>query len=330
MKRILGILVLLVVVYLGTWIMSDLLTGRTSFLSAYNQENLLRRTALFGIIGVGVAFVIITGGIDLSVGSVICLVGVGFPWLIASQGWPVVPALLVAFLVVLAIGLAHGVLVTLLRLQPFVVTLCGLLLYRGITRGLTNDQTAGFGSGMKELRWLANGEIPITAEFGLPVPCLILAVVATLAAIFLNRTVHGRHLLALGNNEEAARFSGVRTKTLTVLAYAICSVLAGLGGLLFVLDTNSAQPVDFGNFYELFAIAAAVLGGCSLRGGSGTIVGVVIGTALIQLLRNMITLVDWIPQNIEYAVIGAVILTGAVGDELAKRWGARRAVKGER
>ena len=86
-----------------------------------------------------------------------------------------------------------------------------------------------------------------------------------------------------------------------------------------MLDTNSAQPVDFGNFYELFAIAAAVLGGCSLRGGSGTIIGVVIGTALIQVLRNMITLVDEIPQNIEFAVIGAVILIGAIGDEFAKR-----------
>jgi ribose transport system permease protein len=140
-----------------------------------------------------------------------------------------------------------------------------------------------------------------------------------MAAILLNKTIYGRYLLALGNNEEAARFSGIDTNRMTTLAYVICSLLAGLGGLLFVLDTNSAQPVDFGNFYELFAIAAAVLGGCNLRGGSGTIIGVIIGTALIQLLRNMITLVDEIPQNIEYAVIGAVILAGALGDEIAKR-----------
>ena len=324
MKRILGILVLLFVVYVATWMMSDLFTGRQSFLSAFNQENLLRRTALFGIIAVGVAFVIITGGIDLSIGSVVCLVGVGFPWLVTDIGLPVWLSLSIALVTVLSIGLFHGVLVTLVKLQPFVVTLCGLLLYRGITRGFTNDQTAGFGNDLKGLRWLANGEVPITAEFGLPVPCLILAVVAVLAGIFLNRTVHGRHLLALGNSVDAARFSGVRTKSLTILAYVICSFLAGLGGLLFVLDTNSAQPVDFGNFYELFAIAAAVLGGCSLRGGSGTILGVIIGTALIQLLRNMITLVDWIPQNIEYAVIGAVILAGAIGDEVAKWFMARR------
>lgn len=320
MKRILGIFVLLVLVYLATWLMSDLLTGRRSFLSPFNQENLLRRTALFGIIGIGVAFVIITGGIDLSIGSVVCLIGVGFPWMVVTQGVPLWLALVIILAVSLAIGVSHGLLITRLRLQPFVVTLCGLLLYRGITRGLTNDQTAGFQGEFKTLRWLSNGEIPITDSFGIPVPCLILLLVATAAGIFLNRTVYGRYLLALGNNEEAARFSGIRTDRMTILAYVICSLLAGLGGLLFVLDTNSAQPVDFGNFYELFAIAAAVLGGCSLRGGSGTIIGVIIGTALIQLLRNMITLVDEIPQNIEFAVIGAVILAGAIGDEVAKRF----------
>ncbi|MDF1862166.1 MAG: ABC transporter permease [Verrucomicrobiales bacterium] len=319
MKRILGIFVLLLLVYLTTWVMSDLMTGRKSFLSGFNQENLLRRTALFGIIGIGVAFVIITGGIDLSIGSVVCLVGVGFPWMVVTKGIPLGIALPIVLGVSLLIGLSHGWLITKMRLQPFVVTLCGLLLYRGLTRGLTNDQTAGFQGEFKGLRWLANGEIPITENFGLPVPLLILALVATVAAIFLNRTVYGRYLLALGNNEEAARFSGINTDRMTSLAYVICSLLAGLGGLLFVLDTNSAQPVDFGNFYELFAIAAAVLGGCSLRGGSGTIIGVIIGTALIQLLRNMITLVDEIPQNIEFAVIGAVILAGAVGDEVAKR-----------
>jgi ribose transport system permease protein len=324
MKRTLGIFTLLVTVYLATWLMSDLLTGRQSFLSAFNQENLLRRTALFGIIGVGVAFVIITGGIDLSIGSVVCLIGVGFPWLAVQMEQPLWLALLLALVISLLIGLAHGLLITKMKLQPFVVTLCGLLIYRGITRGFTNDQTAGFHGELKGLRWLANGEIPVTDTFGLPVPCLILALVAVLAGLFLNRTIYGRYLLALGNNEEAARFSGINTDRMTILAYVICSLLAGLGGLLFVLDTNSAQPVDFGNFYELFAIAAAVLGGCSLRGGSGTIIGVIIGTALIQLLRNMITLVDEIPQNIEFAVIGAVILAGVLADEVAKRVIAKR------
>ncbi|MDA7921601.1 ABC transporter permease [Verrucomicrobiales bacterium] len=318
MKRLIGIFTLLVLVYLATYVMSDLLTGRHSFLKAFNQENLLRRTGLFGIIGIGVAFVIITGGIDLSVGSVVCLVGVGFPWLLVELGQPIWLALGIVFGASLLIGWFHGLLVTKMNLQPFIVTLCGLLIYRGITRGFTGDRTAGFNGGFENLRWLANGEIPITANFGLPIPFLILVIVTTVAATFLNRTIYGRYLLALGNNEDAARFSGINTDRMKILAYVVCSFLGGLGGLLFVLDTESAQPADYGNFYELYAIAAAVLGGCSLRGGSGTIIGVVIGTALIQVLRNMITLVDEIPQNIEFAVIGAVILIGAIGDELAK------------
>lgn len=324
MKRILGIFVLLLVVYFATYLMSDLLTGRNSFMKAYNQENLLRRTGLYGILGIGVAFVIITGGIDLSLGSVVCIVGVGFPYLAVTLGWPLWLCLSLAVLVPLLIGLSHGLLITKLKIQPFIVTLCGLLMYRGITRGFTSDQSAGLQNEMQSLRWLANGKISITDSFGLPIPFVILVVLAILAGIFLKRTIYGRYLLALGNNEEAARFSGINTDRMVILAYVLCSLLAGIGGMLFILDSGSAQPVDFGNFYELFAIAAAVLGGCSLRGGTGTIIGVIIGTALIQVLRNMITLVDQIPSNIEYAVIGAVILAGAIGDEIAKRVVARR------
>ena len=137
------------------------------------------------------------------------------------------------------------------------------------------------------------------------------------------RTIYGRYLLALGGNEEAARYSGINTARMIVLAYVICSGLAGLGGMLFVLDVNSAQPVDFGNFYELYAIAAAVLGGCSLRGGEGTILGVVIGAAVMQVLRNSITLLG-IPTQLEFAIIGAVILAGVVTDETLKLMIARR------
>jgi ribose transport system permease protein len=328
MKKVLGIFGILVAVYLLTWLLSDIVTGRESFMSSFNQENLIRRTALFGIISIGVAFVIITGGIDLSIGSVVCLIGVGFPWLLKEHGWSLGPALIAVAVVSLGIGLIHGLLITKLRLPPFVVTLCGLLIYRGLSRGFTRDQTMGFGNDYEAFKGLATGKIPLTDSFGLPVPCIILFVVAVVAAVFLNRTIYGRYLLALGNNEEAARFSGINTDRMVILAYVICSGLAGLGGLLFVLNVNSAQPVDFGNFYELYAIAAAVLGGCSLRGGEGTILGVVIGAALMRVLNNTITLVDWIPQNIEFAVIGAVILAGVIADELVKRVAARRRAGG--
>jgi ribose transport system permease protein len=149
-----------------------------------------------------------------------------------------------------------------------------------------------------------------------------LGVVAIVAAVFLNRTIFGRYLLALGRNPQAATYSGIPTERMTVLAYVVSSGLAGLGGVLFVLDVNSAQPVDFGNFYELYAIAAAVLGGCSLRGGEGSIAGVLVGATLMQVLRNMITLVTT-RNNVEFAIIGAVILVGVIADEIARRIAAR-------
>lgn len=319
MKRILGILGVLVVIYLLTWIFADVVTGRPGFMTAFNQENLLRRTALFGFLGIGVAFVIITGGIDLSIGSIVCLVGVGLPWFAVDLGWPLWIVLLMVFIVPIFLGWIHGMLITKLNLQPFIVTLCGLLIYRGITRGFTDDQSAGYRGTLQELKWFTNGKIPIFGEFGIPVPLVILAVVATLAILFLNRTVWGRYLQALGNNEEAAKFSGINTDRLKILAYMISAGLAGFGGILLSVDTQSAQPTDFGNVYELYAIAAAVLGGCSLKGGTGSIVGVLIGTAVLRLLYNTINMVPWLSNTIEYAVIGGVILVGVIADELAQR-----------
>lgn len=595
MKKTFGILGLLILVFLATAYMAD------SFLTPFNLENLIRRTSLFGIISIGVAFVIITGGIDLSIGSVICLIGCGLPFLLqvdyqprqqaslaainaaqstitlsgpakfsagdhlrlsdsSSQNsgiykiksarsntitlepapreddqrgrivqvFPIaqrkakrltaaaglaprdqvtfvnangnvsltakiestqgneyslseaapddaqfiialnrhprtsVPvALALVLLVSLGIGLSHGFLIAKIKLQPFVVTLCGLLLYRGLTRGFTEDQTQGFQAEYPDLRLIATAkfgqidyalalgllggllivgglgwlwwqrkknssandghwplipvvlgagialcgwyqakhtpvihspvqqttaikvDLPLGARqisleandgrgwkqldqqaipphnraqqatipsltaikaaqtgdwnavrvvvterelprIGIPAPCLILIVVAIAAGIFLNHTIYGRYLLALGRNEEAAKYSGINTDRMIILAYVICSLLAGLGGMLFVMDVNSAQPVDFGNFYELYAIAAAVLGGCSLRGGEGTIIGVIIGACLMRVLKNMITLVDAIPTHIEYAIIGAVILAGVTADELIKRYAAKR------
>jgi ribose transport system permease protein len=213
-------------------------------------------------------------------------------------------------------------------LQPFVVTLCGLLLYRGVARGFTGDVSQGFGVGFKGLRQLATYRIPIFGSdpgvFHLPATTLVLIVIAIIAAIFLNKTIYGRYLLALGNNPEAAKYSGINVERTTMLAYVICSLLAGLGGMLYVLDINAAQPSDFGNSYELYAIAAAVLGGCSLRGGEGSITGVVIGAAVIVVLNNTINLVHPEYQNIEFAIIGGVILIGVIVDELARRFVAAR------
>ena len=322
MKKILGILGLLVAIFVVTWIVEP------KFVSAYNLQNIIRWTSLFGIISIGVAFVIITGGIDLSIGSLIGLVGCLLPMLLAAGYSPVI-ALLAVVVLSLAIGLMHGLLITRLGLQPFVVTLCGLLFYRGFARWLTHDQVQGFGSSYEGLRQLAIGKVSVGGGFALPIPFFLLVIAGVLAALFLNRTIWGRYLLALGRNETAARYSGIQIERMKVLAYVLCSGTAGLGGILFALDVNSVQPAAHGNFYELYAIAAAVLGGCSLRGGEGSILGVVIGAAVMRLLYNAIN-VSGIPTQLEFAIIGAVILAGVIADELIRRVaGRRRAGRGD-
>ena len=150
-----------------------------------------------------------------------------------------------------------------------------------------------------------------------------LAVLAGLIAVFLHRTVAGRWLLATGRSEAAARYSGIPTARLVTGAYVACSLVAGIGGMLFIFDIGSAQPSDFGNFYELYAIAAAVLGGCSLRGGEASVVGIVLGAATLQVLRTAIILLG-LSSQLEFAVIGAVLLVGVAADELVRRLHARR------
>ncbi|HUR45870.1 MAG TPA: ABC transporter permease [Candidatus Saccharimonadales bacterium] len=323
MKKILGILGLLLFVCITTAILNP------RFLNAYNLQNIIRWTSLFAIISIGVSFVIISGGIDLSIGSTVGLTGTLLAYLLNVKELSVPSSLALVFLVSLLIGLGHGLLITRLRLQPFVVTLCGLLLYRGIARYLTGDQTLGFADKYDPLRYLSIGQpfsIPVPGldfKLAIPMPLLIMLVLGVLAGVFLNHTIYGRYLLALGRNEQATRFSGINTDRMTMVAYVICSLLAGLGGVLFSLDVNSIQPSGLGEFYELYAIAAAVLGGCSLRGGEGTITGVIIGAAVMRVLYNAINVLG-IPTQLEFAIIGLVILGGVVTDELIKRYVARR------
>jgi ribose transport system permease protein len=313
-KNILGILGLFIFIFGFTAVSNE------NFLSAYNLQNLVKWSSLYAIMGIGVAFVIITGGIDLSIGSVIGLVASLMALMVRSE-WDPAMAVLVLIGLSLGIGLVHGLLVTKMKLQPFVVTLCGLLFYRGISRWATDNQSMGYGD-TATLNSLFSGKLAI-GSFDLPAPFFFLVVVAVLAAIFLNRTIWGRYLLALGNNEEGARYSGIGTDRLKITAYVICSFLAGLSGLLFAYELDSVQPAQTGEFYELYAIAAAVLGGCSLRGGQGTILGVIIAAAVIRLLRNSINLLG-ISTHLEYAIIGTVILCGVSADEIIKRVMAKR------
>lgn len=313
MKKILGILGLFITVFAMTaWQNPD-------FVTPYNIQNLMKWTGLYGVLGIGVAFVIITGGIDLSIGSVVGLVGCLVPMFIVDNEIPVIVSLSLVMAVCAGIGLAHGLLITKLKLQPFVVTLCGLLIYRGAARYITGDETKRLTDEYDWLRMISVKKLDLGfTDVLVPVPFLILIVVMVLGAFFLDRTIWGRYLLALGRNEQAARYSGIKTDRMTILAYIICSMCAGLGGILFMFDINSVAPSSHGDFFELYAIAAAVLGGCSLRGGEGSIIGVVIGMGVLRLLYNACNMLG-IPTQLQFTIIGTVILIGAIVDEVAKR-----------
>ena len=317
-KNTIGILSLFVLIFGYTWYSNE------NFVNGYNMTNLVKWSSLYAIMGIGVAFVIITGGIDLSIGSVIGLVASLLALAIENKWDPSLTVILLLGLSIL-IGLKHGLLITKVKLQPFVVTLCGLLFYRGISRWLTDNQTMQF-PGTENLDSFFSGKLLIFGKFSLASPFFFLVVMAIIAAFFLNRTIWGRYLLALGNNEDGARYSGIQTDRLKIASYVICSFLAGVSGLLFAYELDSVQPAQTGEFYELYAIAAAVLGGCSLRGGQGAIFGVIIAAAVIRLLRNSINLIG-ISTHLEFSIIGLVILGGVTADEMIKRIVAKRRSK---
>jgi ribose transport system permease protein len=156
---------------------------------------------------------------------------------------------------------------------------------------------------------------------------VLFLVVAVIMWFVLHRSVYGRHLLAVGRNELAARYSGIQTRFVIGSTYVLAGFLAGISGVLLAFYTNSVSASNHGNFYELYGIAAAVLGGCSLRGGEGSIIGIMIGTALLQVLQNLVNLLG-IPSSLNFAVMGAVVLVGVVADQLLQQRKARRIAKG--
>ena len=281
------------------------------FLSPVNLANTANLVGLFGLFSIGEGIVIITGGIDLSIGSEFALFGVVFIDLLVTYH---VPWMLAALFIVgfgVFLGWVHGLLVTRMNLQPFIVTLCGLLIYRGVARWYTDDGTAGFefGQSFPALEWITTGH-----SFGVPHTFIIFLIVAVIMGVVLHRSVLGRYLFAIGKNEEAARFSGIATKKIIVAAYIICGALAGVSSIFLTMYTRSISPASHGNFYELYGIAAAVLGGCSLRGGEGSILGIVLGAVLLQVLQNLVNLLG-IPSSLNFAVMGTVILIGVLADQ---------------
>lgn len=317
MRKELGTFALLVVLCVVLAILNPV------FIDAANLQNLARLIGIYGIFSIGLGIVIITGGIDLSVGSVFALLGVLLSIFLVQWHLPAAVAVLAVVAITTFLGLINGFLITRIKIQPFIVTLCGLLFYRGLARFIASDETKGFGAaeGFETLQSLATGSL-----FGVPTPFIILIFISIIMWVVLHRSVYGRYLFAVGRNETASRYSGINSTMVIASAYIMCGLLAGVAGVLLAFYTNSVSPSSHGNFYELYGIAAAVLGGCSLRGGEGSIVGILIGTALLQVLQNLVNLLG-IPSSLNFAVMGAVILVGVIADQLLRQRQAAQIVK---
>lgn len=283
------------------------------FATADNAMNVLTRTAFIGIIAVGMSFVIISGGIDLSVGSMAALIAGCVILLmnaLAPLGWPplAIVAAGMAFAVLLGalFGLAHGLLITRGHIEPFIVTLGTLGIFRACLTyfadggAITLDNT------------LADAYSPVyyASLLGVPVPVWVFALVAIVGALILNRTAYGRYVQAIGSNEQVARYAAVRVDRIKVLTYALLGVCVGVATLLYVPRLGSASPTT-GLLWELEAIAAVIVGGTALRGGAGSIAGTVVGAVLLSVISNILNLTNIISVYLNAAVQGFVIIAVA-------------------
>ncbi|MER7010953.1 ABC transporter permease [Saccharopolyspora sp. NPDC000359] len=302
----------LVAVFLAAVVFSPRASdGQILFLSSDNLFNIVRAVSEIGIIAVGLTFVILIGGIDLSVGSVLGLAAVGSAVLMVNDGlgvWATVALVLVAGIV---FGLLQGAAVALLGVQAFIVTLAGLQIARGLARMWSGGETVqisyGDGPGQAPMLFSLLGE----RTFGgvVPIPVLIFAVVAVAAILFLRTSAYSRHLYAIGGNEKAARLSGVPVNRVKIIAFAIAGFCAALAGIVHAGQLNAGSPND-GIAYELDGIAAVVVGGTSLAGGRGSVIGTIAGALLLGILNNILSL-NSVNTDLQLLIKGLVIVAAA-------------------
>jgi ribose transport system permease protein len=290
----------------GTLLNSD-------FASVDNAMNLLTRTAFIGIIAVGMCFVIISGGIDLSVGSMAALIAGSVILLMnavaGSLGSPVlVVALGMGFAVLLGalFGLAHGLLITKGRIEPFIVTLGTLGIFRAYLTYFANGGAITLDNALSDVY----SPVYYASWLGVPVPVWVFAVVALLGGLILNRTAYGRYVQAIGSNEQVARYAAVDVDRIKVITYVLLGVCVGIATLLYVPRLGSASPTT-GLLWELEAIAAVIVGGTALKGGAGSITGTVIGAVLLSVISNILNLTSIISVYLNAAVQGFVIIVVA-------------------
>jgi ribose transport system permease protein len=291
----------------------------TNFLTFENFVNILVATAVVGVLALGETFVIITGGIDLSVGTVMTVSMVMTAVCITSQHLPVPVGILVGFLTGGLMGLVNGVLVAHLKLAPFIATLGILNVARGLSLVITQTRPIYFAgdNGFQDSVMGNLFGVKLSGEFGIPIIAIIMFAAALFAAFLLGKTVLGRYTFALGSNEEAARLSGVNVDKWKMLVYTVCGLFAGLAGVLTGARLGSAQPAT-GFGLELSAISAVVIGGTSLSGGEGTILGTVIGAFIVYVLTYGLQFVN-VPQEWQIVVTGVVVIGAVYIDNLRRR-----------
>ncbi|PVB60104.1 ABC transporter permease [Labrenzia sp. 011] len=299
--------------------------GNAAFFSINNGLTVLLQTSVIGLLGVGMTLVIITGGIDLSVGSVLALSGT-ITGLSVKAGIPVAPAMAIGVMAGAFCGVINGFVITKMRITPFVATLGMMLIARGVALQLTGaapisrlgESFGLLGNGsLFRIVEKTGGIFPKVVFPGIPYPVILLAVVALAAAYLLRRRQIGRHIYATGSNEEAARLSGVLVDRTKIFAYGLSGALAGLAGNVLMSRLVTVQPNE-GVMYELDAIAAAVIGGASLMGGVGNISGTMIGAAIIGVLRNGLNMAG-VSAFVQQIVIGVIVILAVYVDQIRNR-----------
>jgi len=304
MSQIPGPLIGLVVIFIALSFLSPY------FLTPRNLLNILSQVSAVGVMSVGALLVILLGGIDLSVGSVLAVSSMSMAWLYKMAGWPFEVALLAGLAVGALVGLINGILTAYGKLQPFIATLATMSAAAGLALFITNGNPV---TGFPE--WFV--AITSTSFAGIPIQAIILILIFAIAAFWLRFRPSGRALYAIGGNEEVARLSGLPIRRAKIIVYSIAGVLAAIAGLLVTSRLDSAQPTA-GAADLLNVIAVVVIGGASLSGGSGSLLGTFVGLLIIGVLNNGMSLLNVSP-NLQPVVIGAVIVAAVLTDRKSSR-----------
>lgn len=283
-----------------------------AFHTTGNMINILQQVTVIAVLALGENIVIFTGGIDISVGSLVAFTGIVMGKIIVEQGMPSFAGVLAALLIGAACGFFNGIMIAKFHLQPMIATLAMMSMARGAALTLADGETiSGYSEGF---RWISQGTIPGTR---VPVQIIFMVVLYLIFYYVMKYRKTGRYIYSIGGNEEATRLSGINVDWYKILAYTLCGLCAAIASIILVAKLNSAQSVA-GLDYEMDAIASCVIGGTSLLGGSGSVWGTFVGAIIMIVIRNGLNLLD-VSSNLQKLVIGIVILLAVLADSLRHR-----------